>query len=254
MADDHYPVIFEHRLIKDDLRIQTGANQITWSYGLNTAVFPTYGGEVVQVLSAYTDNLVIQGEINRYRRLEEIYKWFLRYMQISTQAGGFHDEPVKMRYPTRGWEMKIKPMGLPGFRLGTDVVAPTWQLEAHIVEQDRGMVRLTMQEAAKKGFDFGTLHAGIGYDEDNPFTDPAARKSKYDPEEQSRAIGDFYQNLIPAYLEGDFETLYTSKFGSKPADYQGNNKGNKDGKQEQDSKKKDRSSGTGQTPNAESND
>jgi hypothetical protein len=63
--------------IKSPLRISTGANEITWGYGLNYQTYPTYGGEVTQILSAYTDDLVIQGDVSSYSKMEEIYEWFL---------------------------------------------------------------------------------------------------------------------------------------------------------------------------------
>ena len=228
-------LIFTHKNLENPLRIDTGANQIMWGYGLNTQTIPTYGGEVVQVLSAYVDDLTIQGEVRTYQKMESIYKWFLQYIQTATQGTGepsFVETPVTVLYPERGWRLKIRPHGLPGYRMATEVVAPTWQITAAVVEPDEAMNKLTMKEAKARGFDFSKLHAGIGYDEDNPFTNPAARKSKYDPKEFSNKITDFYQSLIPSYLEGDFDSLFNGGFfGSKPMeDF------NSEGRQEDKSK------------------
>lgn len=216
-------VKFSHPLIdktEGSLRITTGANQITWGYGLNTAVYPTYGGEVVQVLSAYTDDLTIGGDVKTYAQMEHIYHWFLKYMQIATQGevGGVHfnEAPVTMYYPLRGWKLKIRPTSLPGFRYGREVVAPTWQLQASVAEEDPAMTAMTLDEASKRGFDFTRLHAGIGYDNENPFTDPAARHDKYNPRQATKDISDFYTKLIPAYLAHDFDSLTTQAYGSGP--------------------------------------
>lgn len=209
-------VYFNHPYL-GSLIVETGANMITWGYGLNTIATPTYGGEVVQVLSAYTDQLQISGDVKTYEKMEEIYKWFLKYMQIATQAGNFNTDPVTMDYPERGWTLKLKPTGLPGFKYATDIVAPTWQLQAYVVEEDPEMNSLTMEQAIANNFDFTQLHAGIGYDEDNPFTDPAAKDSDYNLEETQGKLTDFYSNLIPSYLEGDFTTLSELDLGSKPA-------------------------------------
>lgn len=204
-----------------DLVIKTGANSIEWGYGLNTQVIPTYGGEVVQILSTYVDDLSIEGEVRTYAEGERIYKWFLHYMQTATQGQQpnsvrFQETPVVMSYPERGWRLKLRPHTLPGFRQGTEVVAPAWQLQAAVVEEDPKMNALTMAEATKRGFDFSTLHGGIGYDEDNPFTDAGA-KDAYDPKEFTGKITDFYQNLIPSYLEGDLDVLFKNDFlGSGP--------------------------------------
>jgi hypothetical protein len=227
-------ILFYHPNVEPKtLSINTGANQIGWSYGLNTQTIPTYGGEVVQILSAYVDDLAIQGDVRTYHKMEKIYKWFLEYMQIATIEDGnpsFIETPVTMYYPERGWELKIKPHSLPGYRIATEVVAPTWQLTAAVQEGDEAMNKLTMKQAKKRGFDFSALHAGIGYDEDNPFTNPAASKSKYDPEEFTGKITDFYQSLIPSYLEGDFDSMFNGGFfGSKPMDdWNKGNQSNKD--------------------------
>lgn len=220
---------FSHEAIDKRLVIETGANQITWGYGLNNAVYPTYGGEVVQILSAYTDDVQITGDVQTYRHMEGIYSWFLKYMQLATQTGDFVDAAVTMNYPDRGWKLKIKPTSLPGFRYGTEVVAPSWTLQAAVIEDDEKLTKETMELAAKNGFDFTRLHAGIGYDEDNPFTNPKASKSDYDLETNTSQLTDFYQNLIPSYLEGDFQTLANLDLGSKPAKGENNDDGKSTG-------------------------
>ena len=205
------------------LSVQTGADKIEWSYGLNTQTIPTYGGEVVQILSAYVDDITISGTISSYQKMEQIFKWFLTYFQVATQGNGvasdprFVEKPVVMTYAERGWTVKFKPTSLPGYRLGTEVVAPTWQISGSVVEGDQEMNAATLEAARVNGFDFNTLHGGIGYDEDNPFTDPAAKDSNYDPRQYAGDITDFYTSLVPSYLEGDFDQLFNGGFyGSRP--------------------------------------
>jgi hypothetical protein len=226
-------VIFHHRKIDHDLKLQTGANQVQWSYGLNTQTMPTYGGEVVQILSAYVDDISIQGDVRTYRKLEQIYKWFVMYFQIATQGinndklKDYDEHPVHMYYPERHWHIMIKPTALPGFREATDVTAPAFQIQASVVESDPAMDSLTMKEAAKRGFDFTQITAGIGWDDSNPWTDPAAAGSKYDPVQVTSRITDWYQNLIPSYLDHSFDDLFKTGFlGSKPL--LDNSSGNKD--------------------------
>jgi hypothetical protein len=215
-------VILQHPSIGKTLTIETGANQITWSYGLNTQAIPTYGGEVVQILSAYIDDLTIEGEVGTYAKMESIYAWFLNYMQIASQPTdpgkpGFNQSPCVMSYPERGWQLQLQPKGLPAFRYATDAVAPTWQIQAQVVEDDPNMAALTMEQAIVNGFDFGKIHAGIGYDAENPFTDPAASADQYNPQETVSGLADFYGNLISAYNSGDFSPLLQGFYGSKPA-------------------------------------
>src|SRR3954464_14172738 len=110
-------ILFEHPNIDNALSVETGANDISWSYNLNTQAYPTYGGEVVQVLSTNIQNLTIQGEVRSYEKMEEIYQWFLEYMMIVTQGigdkQGYVETPVTMTYPHRGWQMAIRPLQLP---------------------------------------------------------------------------------------------------------------------------------------------
>ena len=128
-------------------------NQLTFSYGLNTQSYPTYAGEVVQILSAYIDNLNIQGDVRTYADMELIYKWFISYMTVATQGVtgkpsltspyAYDDTPISMSYPHRNWLFSIRPISLPTLTYGTDVVVPSWTMEAAIVE-DENMQLTTM--------------------------------------------------------------------------------------------------------------
>src|ERR1700756_3668718 len=90
--------IFHHDFISPDLYVQTGADNINWTYTLNTQRYPTYGGEVVQILSCFIDTLTITGTLPRIQSrdqgaprsdagMEDIYQYFLQYMQIASQGG-----------------------------------------------------------------------------------------------------------------------------------------------------------------------
>ena len=245
-------LIFHHKNLDRDLKIQTGANSIQWSYGLNTQTMPTYGGEVVQILSAYVDDITVQGDVKTYKKMEQIYKWFLQYIQTATQNNpgepSFVETPIQMYYPERGWNLQLRVTSLPGFREATDITAPQYQISASVVEQDPAMQTYTMKQAAANGFDFSNISAGIGWDEDNPFTNPAASGSKYDPKQVTSRITDWYQNLIPSYLKGDFNDLFgDGYFGSKPLqDSSGGNNSGGGNQQQQDQ-------GKGATSDAPSN-
>src|SRR3954471_4754865 len=97
-------IIFKHPKVGNDLIITTGANEVSWSYNLNTVSYPTYGGEVVQVLSANIDQLSLTGEITSYQKMEAIYEWFVKYFTVATQGGSeanYVETPVLMEYPHR---------------------------------------------------------------------------------------------------------------------------------------------------------
>ncbi len=204
------------------LRISTGANQITWGYGLNTMTYQTYGGEVVQILSAYIDDLSIGGDVQSYAMMEDIYIWFLLYMSVATQGAGdagqpgvssYSEEPVTMYYPHRQWTFSIKPKALPGLRMARDVVAPTWQMTAAVVEADPEVEAFTLAGAMEG---LKEIQAGIGFEEENPFSSPSGKK--YDADyvlEATEQATDWYSKIVSAYSSGDVEAV--NKLASKPA-------------------------------------
>jgi len=177
-------IIFSHPEVdpamNGPLVVSTGANNITWSYNLNTQSFPTYAGEVVQVLSANIDDLQIMGQVKTYHDMERIYEWFLNYMLKATQGYtgvNYLESPVTMTYPTRGWSLAIKPIQLPSMRYGRDVVVPEWRMRAAIIDPDPEMAELAIDTLSsfKDEFEtFGTMNAGIGFRRRNPFSDPLA--------------------------------------------------------------------------------
>lgn len=230
---------FEHRDL-GKLQVRTGADRIAWGYSLNVAVFPTYAGEVVQVLSCYVENLEITGTLRTYRELEQIYTFFLNYTQIATQGDqaekkatpgrtAYNQEPMIFRYPHRGWEIEIMPTAIPGFRKGRDVVAPEWRLQAHIVD-DEGDVDnikdLVVREVEIKksigsndpNFDenFG-LQGKIKFVDENPFSDPLTDKNeRFERNDFLEQLGDYYTKILPSYIKGDFDAIFGG-IGSKPA-------------------------------------
>jgi hypothetical protein len=174
-------LMFTHKSVPGTLVVDTGANDISWAYNLNTQAFPTYGGEVIQVLSANIDNITITGEVRSYAQMEQIYDWFLRYMQVATQGyrdeGGYDESPVLMQYPHRGWTMKIKPISLPQMRYGREVIVPEWQLEAAMVQPDIEQLHLTLDTGVGSLVsgdvdNFKKITGNVGYRIGNPFSDP----------------------------------------------------------------------------------
>jgi len=199
-----------------------------WSYGLNTANYQTYGGEVVQILSCFIEDMTISGTTNSYRQLEKIYAYFIDYIQIATTdaAGASYDpRPIIMHYPHRNWTFEIHPKSLPSFKYGRDVVAPTWTIVAAVAEPDQDMVAKIMDRSAIEALRsngpiklFGTVTGDIGYKSEDPFRTPfvdTGKKKGKDKEDAENSgirnmygdLGDWFNNLIPSYLKGDFQDL-----------------------------------------------
>lgn len=208
--------IFTHSDVNPPLSVNTGVDDVSWGYGLNTVTYPTYGGEVVQILSVYTDDLEVGGTLETYDQMERIYEWFLQYMQVATQAGKFEQEPVRMHYPERNWTWLVVPKSLPGFRYGREVVAPTWRMQAAVIEEEDEVRTLTL-EAAMEGLKRVT--PGIGFRVENPFSDPFAGVKDFnikDLGEYYDQAADSFSKLLPKYMEGDYESIF-GEIGSKPA-------------------------------------
>lgn len=175
-------LIFSHAEIERSLVVETGANEISWSYTLNTQSYPTYGGEVVQVLSTSIEDISIQGEVASYAKMEEIYRWFLEYMAKATQGygdkEGYSESPVVMQYPHRGWTFSIKPKTLPNMKYGRDIVVPQWMMMAHVVVPDPETQQLSIDHGLGSlvGGDLANfskrVSADIGFRSQNPFSDP----------------------------------------------------------------------------------
>lgn len=220
------------------LTIPTGADELAWSYGLNTQTFPTYGGEVVQILSVYIDDVTVKGTLANFTQMEEIYGWFLNFIQMASQGAtgpkpynnylgaddpgegeAYNTAPVSMSYLERGWSWKVIPKGLPGFRYGRDVVAPEYELTCAVVQADQAVIEITEAELEKRTLvdpselftqdmiKYGDLvdYEGSTWQYSyNRFSAPY--KGEYDPKKVEKLLGpkaDYYNHLIPHYLDGE---------------------------------------------------
>lgn len=245
-------VAFTHPQL-GSLIIENGIDAAQWAYGLNTATFPTYGGEVVQILSVFIDNLTIAGTVTTYEQANAIYRYFAGYLQTATQgkvagaasqagdstdSGAYNLEPITFTYLERNWSFDIYPISVPGFEYGFDVVAPTWRIEAFVVDdaQDLGLIKDGIKALATTGgvpddgsgvLDTFSITGQISPLYGDPNTDPF---QTYDSSisDQQKLIGrysNYYNTLIPAYAQGDFSAI-TGVAGSKPAFGQTSNQNN----------------------------
>jgi hypothetical protein len=232
-ADQTAEVVFSHPRVSDlrgDLVVRVAPNDISWGYGLNTAEFPTYGGEVVQILSMFFDDMTITGDVRSYGDMERIHAWFLTYMQVATQGntgGGSYDmRPVTFDYPARQWTFAIQPKALPSFKYSRDITVPNWSVVAAVLEPAYELQSLIIDEASLNAFagedfdTFGKATAAIGYREDNPWSAPTSQQYKRpdDIKASNAKVGDFFTSLIPAWLSGDFTDLFGENASKPPSE------------------------------------
>jgi hypothetical protein len=231
-------VSFFHPMIQPDphLHIGTGVDEVTWGYALNTMAYPTYGGEVVQILSCFIDDLEIVGTTHNYAKQEQIYSYFAYYLQIATQGraqnknpgvNSYNQEPMIFTYPERDWQFEIIVKGLPGFRQGTEVVAPAWRIQAHIVDHSQDVDRLKdftkstlLDRLLKKDGGQFDLEGRIGFQASNPFSSPGSIfGDSFDPtytREAWRKESDRFSEVINGYLDADLDEVYDT-LASRPS-------------------------------------
>lgn len=245
--------------VSEKLTVTTGANSVYWGYNLNTQTYPTYGGEVVQILSCNITDLEIQGECRNYLQMEDIYRFFAQYMQYASQGmrgkpTKYLGNPINMKIPSRGWSLKIIPKSVPGFRLGTEVVAPEWRMLAQVYEDDGSANQQILSSIASRYYggqtsiqdaiNKTTTLSQIGYNPDSGFVNPRAslyenKDGKVKPnqfdgkalKENYKKRGEAYRQIVQSYIENDqddaYGTLFDGNKSSSPAEPKDNKNGNK---------------------------
>ena len=201
------------------LVIDNGLDQCSWAYNLNTAVYPTYGGEVVQILSVYIDDVTIGGTVSTYSQAEAIYSYFANYMQLATQGFGstaapnqaYIAIPMTFTYPARQWSFSIYPKSAPGFSYSFDTVAPTWQVTAHVEDDNVNLIPIknAIQSAVTNQLNlqsFQGLNDEISPDSGDPDTDPFQTYTGNASTGLQNAAT-YYNSLISAYSSGNFSSL-----------------------------------------------
>lgn len=218
------------------MSIASGLEEASWSYNLNTVTFPTYGGEVVQILSCNIGELTITGTLPSYKAMERVYSFFAYYLQIATQGRSqdpttgvtaYNQTPVTFTYPERGWSFKIMPTALRRFKYGNDIVAPSWGITAHIVDHSNDLHSIkeftkhqVLNDFLKSDGDTFNVQGKIGFLAENPFSAPGSIfGDDFDPDntrEEWKKQSDRFNEVINAYLESDLESLYET-LASRPA-------------------------------------
>ncbi|QGJ94907.1 minor tail protein [Gordonia phage RedWattleHog] len=145
------------------LQLRTNPNSIRWTYTLNTKVEETYGGRVVQILSANMDDLVVTAEAGR-GGWDYLYRvaTFMRDMMFDQRQGG---APGIFSYPNRGWEMTVYAVNFP-FKDNWNEVAREFTLRFKIQEDVSGVIQSDSIAA-----EIERLKSGVAY-EHNDFNTP----------------------------------------------------------------------------------
>lgn len=146
------------------LRFRTNPNSITWEYNLRTNVEDTYGGQVVQLLSANIDNLRVTAQAGRggWAYIEQV-SLFFRDMLFDQREG--RGDPGIFRYPNRGWELKVFALNFP-FKDSVGDVLKDFTMSFRVQEDVTGVVTSSLIET-----EMAKLSKGIGW-ERNEYNTP----------------------------------------------------------------------------------
>lgn len=144
-------------------RFRTNPNSIRWNYTLNTKIEETYGGRVVQILSANMDDLVVTADSGG-GGWDYMYSaaLFFRDMLFDQRSGG---EPGTFSYPTRGWEMNVYAVNFP-FKDAWNEVKREFTMQFKIQEDVNGVITSDTVSS-----EIERLRQGLGY-EHNDFNTP----------------------------------------------------------------------------------
>ncbi len=147
------------------LRFRTNPNTIRWTRKLNRAIDNTYGGRVIQLLSASIDDLVVKADCGRggWEYKQEIVR-FMRDLLIDQRQG----EPATFEYNTRGWVMKVYATSVP-FSDEKGAVLREFELNFKVQEDVSGVI-----SQATLNSELARLQDGIGW-----------HKSKYNQPDSS---------------------------------------------------------------------
>lgn len=221
-------LLFSHPNINggDPLVIKTGANNVNWGYTLNTKRIPTYGGEVIQVLSMYAESMKVSGQTRNYKEQKYIYDYFRKYLNLAGGMGGTaandrNQTPITFSYPARGWTFEIFVVELDDMRMALDVVAPEWGFTAEIAsENDRyelggailtGMANVLTDPAIVNNSGSGV----IGYDPANKYSSDTSGLGN---EEFMATIDERLQSQIASWATGDFSQYLFNRIAGENAD------------------------------------
>lgn len=215
-----------------NLFIPTGADEITWSYGMNMKKIPTYGGENVQILSTFADKMTIRGTCRNYGELMNIASYFRWYMLYTTGGAGKqrHQKYLTFKYPARDWSFIILVTSANNIRFSRDIAAPEWSITAEIVsENDRyalGQKRIDQMASVLKTRVGRSSRASKAVSK--PVKGPVNFDASFNPfgdlvdavNGRRGAISDNFESLTASWATGSITQLQNNPLVDPPQDAQ----------------------------------
>lgn len=172
-------------------RFRTDPNTVRWNYRLNTSVQQTYGGRVVQLVSATIEDLTVTADAG-LGGWDYIHRaaLFFRNMMFDQRNGGKHGV---LEYPPRGWKLGVYAVNFP-FADDVAAVAREYTLTFKVQEDISGVLA-----TSSLALEIAALKDGVGYehneyntpaiDLDSPATDPPVTSGDQPPG-PSAPVGD----------------------------------------------------------------
>jgi len=181
------------------LRFRTNPNKIRWSYVPNVRVDPTYGGRVIQLLSAKIDDLVVVIECGRGGW--DYYRYIVDYVRdiLVQQKDG---TPATFEYTTRGWKLNVFVTTIP---FSDDYQATTRPIELNFKVQEDVSGVMSQNSLSSE---LARLQDGIGwkksqYNQPNPVDGQDGESGWLGIDKVIQGLGDTIGTLADA-VTGNF--------------------------------------------------
>lgn len=166
-------------------RFRTNPNSVRWNYRIKTSVSNTYGGRVIQILSASIEDLVVTADAGG-GGWDYLYSaaQFFRDMLIDQRNGG---EPGVFEYAPRGWKLGVYAMNFP-FKDSVTEVRREFTMQFKVQEDISGVITTDSisQEIAR-------LQEGLGWEHNDyntptPEADDASMRSNGQVDETPKPL------------------------------------------------------------------
>lgn len=134
---------------------------VRWDWTVKTAAEPTLGGKVIQVFGVDPGDIIVSGTFG-IGGWEEQQRFLERMKRLADASLDPNPKPIRFIWPGQGWDFQVflkafRGDGPASIQLSNTSVAPGWQLELDIVEDN-----LRLRQVAADLY-IARLSEGIGW-------------------------------------------------------------------------------------------
>lgn len=140
-----------------DFYFRTDPSEISWGYSMNTSVQPTYGGQVIQLLSVSIDTLTVVAEVGKGG--DEYFNKIVTYLRDLGEWQKDTNEPVTFLYAPRNINLKVYFKGINIAKTRSDLAGKLTMSFDCASDTTGTITQIAMGDAMAR------IHDGMGYEE-----------------------------------------------------------------------------------------